>query len=139
VNVAQDVDEEWPLEVYDRLGEAINITMQPFDMLFYESHSLIHGRPYVLKGRYYANIFIHFEAMEESLEGGNMQQETNERLPPYILPGSPVAEEWLADHPLGWSKVRDGCDVTTWSKLAWLTDKSHCRQSTRMTHLGSIV
>ena len=26
-----------------------------------ESHSVIHGRPFALKGRYYANIFVHFE------------------------------------------------------------------------------
>ena len=26
-----------------------------------ESHSLLHGRPFPLKGRYFANIFIHFE------------------------------------------------------------------------------
>jgi prolyl 4-hydroxylase len=26
VNVAQDVDEDWPLEVYDRNGHAVNIT-----------------------------------------------------------------------------------------------------------------
>jgi hypothetical protein len=31
------------------------------DMVLYESHSVIHGRPFPLKGRYYANIFIHFE------------------------------------------------------------------------------
>jgi prolyl 4-hydroxylase len=26
-----------------------------------ESHTVIHGRPFALKGRYYANIFVHFE------------------------------------------------------------------------------
>lgn len=30
-------------------------------MVLYESGSLIHGRPFPLKGRYFANIFIHFE------------------------------------------------------------------------------
>jgi prolyl 4-hydroxylase len=29
INVDQDVDEEWPLEVYDRFGNAVNITMEP--------------------------------------------------------------------------------------------------------------
>ena len=41
--MAQDVDEEWPLEVYDRFGKAINITMEPGDMVLYESGSLVHG------------------------------------------------------------------------------------------------
>jgi hypothetical protein len=31
------------------------------DMVLYESHSVIHGRPFPLKGKFYANIFIHFE------------------------------------------------------------------------------
>eukprot|EP00560_Eucampia_antarctica_P010004 CAMPEP_0197828808 /NCGR_PEP_ID=MMETSP1437-20131217/5339_1 /TAXON_ID=49252 ORGANISM="Eucampia antarctica, Strain CCMP1452" /NCGR_SAMPLE_ID=MMETSP1437 /ASSEMBLY_ACC=CAM_ASM_001096 /LENGTH=225 /DNA_ID=CAMNT_0043430203 /DNA_START=321 /DNA_END=998 /DNA_ORIENTATION=- len=35
--------------------------MNPGDMLLYESHSVIHGRPFPLRGRYHANIFIHFE------------------------------------------------------------------------------
>jgi hypothetical protein len=43
VNVAQDVDEDWPIEVYDRFGKAVNITMQPGDMVLYESGSLVHG------------------------------------------------------------------------------------------------
>ena len=58
INVAQDVDEDWPLEVYGRDGLAVNVTMKPGDMVLYESHSLIHGRPFPLKGRYFANIFI---------------------------------------------------------------------------------
>ena len=29
-------------------------------MVLYESHSILHGRPFALKGRYFANIFIHF-------------------------------------------------------------------------------
>jgi hypothetical protein len=44
INVDQDVDEPWPLEVYDRQGNAVNVTMEPGDMVLYESGSLIHGR-----------------------------------------------------------------------------------------------
>lgn len=61
INVDQDVDEDWPLEVYGHDGKAYNVTMKPGDMVLYESHSIIHGRPFPLKGRYYANIFVHFE------------------------------------------------------------------------------
>ena len=43
VNVAQDVDEDWILEVFDRQGNAVNVTMEPGDMVLYESGSLIHG------------------------------------------------------------------------------------------------
>ena len=33
VNVAQDVNEEWPLEVYGHDGVATNVTMAPGDMV----------------------------------------------------------------------------------------------------------
>lgn len=92
VNVAQDVDEDWPLEVYDRFGNAVNVTMEPFDMVFYESHSLIHGRPFPLKGRYMANVFIHFEVIGPQ-DGEKVDEkyvtENGQVLPPYLLPSSP--------------------------------------------------
>jgi hypothetical protein len=56
INVAQDVDEPWPLEVIGHDGKAANVTMEPGDMVLYESHSVIHGRPFPLKGRFFANI-----------------------------------------------------------------------------------
>lgn len=82
INVDQDVDEPWILEVYDRHDRAVNITMEPGDMVLYESGSLLHGvsyshqmrfcidsrrpltvdfisisqRPFPLKGNFYANI-----------------------------------------------------------------------------------
>jgi prolyl 4-hydroxylase len=67
VNVAQDVDEPWPIEVYGHDGKAYNVTMEPGDMVLYESHSLLHGRPFPLKGRYFANVFIHFEPTGHTL------------------------------------------------------------------------
>mmetsp|Transcript_30398 Transcript_30398/g.65643 ORF Transcript_30398/g.65643 Transcript_30398/m.65643 type:complete len:559 (+) Transcript_30398:70-1746(+) len=68
VNVDQDVDEPWPLEVYGHDGNAYNITMEVGDMVFYESHTVIHGRPFPLVGRHYANVFIHFEPLGHSLQ-----------------------------------------------------------------------
>lgn len=61
LNVAQDVDEDWPTEIYDHQGRAHNITLKPGELLLFESASCIHGHPFPLKGRYYASIFIHFE------------------------------------------------------------------------------
>jgi len=31
------------------------------DLVLYESHSVIHGRPFPFTGDFYANIFVHFE------------------------------------------------------------------------------
>lgn len=61
LNVAQDTDEEWPLEIYDHQGHAHNITLHPGEMLLFESASVIHGHPFPLNGRFYASIFLHFE------------------------------------------------------------------------------
>jgi hypothetical protein len=56
INVAQDVDEPWPLEVFGHDGVAYNVTIEPGEMIMYESHSILHGRPFPLKGRYFANV-----------------------------------------------------------------------------------
>lgn len=61
INVDQDVDEPWPIEVYDHNGNAYNVTMEPGDMVLYESSTVLHGRPFPLKGRFFANVFVHFE------------------------------------------------------------------------------
>jgi prolyl 4-hydroxylase len=117
VNVAQDVDEPWPLEVIGHDGKAHNVTMEPGDMVLYESHSVIHGRPFPLKGRFYANVFIHFEPTGHSLRHGlNHEKEDlyekyhkavqekyggheNEGIPPYILENSEESEIWHRRHP----------------------------------------
>lgn len=44
INVAQDVDGNWPLEVVGHDNIARNITMDPGDMVLYESHSVVHGK-----------------------------------------------------------------------------------------------
>ena len=77
INVGQDVDEDWPLEVYDHEGWAHNITMTPGDVVLYESHSVLHGRPFPLKGKYYANIFVHFKPLFAGDDGG---VENNEKI-----------------------------------------------------------
>ena len=53
IQVAQDVDEPWPIEVVSHNGRRHNITMEPGDMILYESHTVLHGRPYPLKGKFY--------------------------------------------------------------------------------------
>ena len=68
INIAQDVDEKWPLEVYAHNGKAYNITMEPGEMILYESHTVMHGRPFPLKGRYYANLFVHFKPLFNKIQ-----------------------------------------------------------------------
>lgn len=124
VNIAQDVDEDWPVEIYDHDGKAHNITLQPGDMMLFESHSVIHGRPFPLKGRHYSMLFIHFEPTGHSLrhnadagikdvelqykqaaedsKGG--QSASHDTLPPYIIRESPEEIHWKELHPEGWKE-----------------------------------
>jgi hypothetical protein len=66
INVDQDVNEPWPIEVYDHDGRAHNVTMAPGDMVLYESSTVLHGRPTPLNGSFYANIFVHFEPIDHA-------------------------------------------------------------------------
>jgi prolyl 4-hydroxylase len=91
------------LEVYDRHDRAVNVTMEPGDMVLYESGSLIHGRPFPLKGKYFANIFIHFEPTGRRL-GASEPYVTTSDLPPYLNANTPEADHWLKMHPGGWKK-----------------------------------
>lgn len=122
INVAQDVDEPWPLEVYGHDGKAYNVTLDVGDMLLYESHSVIHGRPFPLKGRSYANVFIHFEPAGHCVRhsarmsgedvAGDAEHmyriakqtsapevDKTEVLPLHIVPGSMEAKRWTQDLP----------------------------------------
>lgn len=106
INVAQDVDEPWPLEVYDRHDRAVNVTMEPGDLVLYESGSLMHGRPFPLKGRFYANIFIHFEPTGRPLgdKTDDYLDTLDDFYPPYLLPNSPEMANWKSRNPQGWRK-----------------------------------
>mmetsp|Transcript_22113 Transcript_22113/g.46546 ORF Transcript_22113/g.46546 Transcript_22113/m.46546 type:complete len:483 (-) Transcript_22113:78-1526(-) len=123
LNVAQDVDEDWPIEMYDHDGVAHNITLSPGEMVLWESHSILHGRPFAMKGKMYAMLFIHFEPTGHSLrhgaessvvkdvhaqykaaaaEGVGGQSASDRGLPPYIIRESPEESHWRASHPNGW-------------------------------------
>lgn len=71
IQVDQDLDEPWPIEVYARDGKAYNVTMDPGDMVLYESHTTLHGRPFPMKGRFYANVFVHFSPIDHDQENEN--------------------------------------------------------------------
>jgi len=62
INVGQiDIDEPWALTVQNRLLKPRDIIFDKgFDVALYESSTLVHGRPKPLKGKVYANFFIHY-------------------------------------------------------------------------------
>lgn len=54
------LDEPWPLSLVDDKNQRMQIDLEPGEFLFYEGARLAHGRPYPLKGDYYAAIFVHY-------------------------------------------------------------------------------
>lgn len=124
INVDQDVDEPWPLEVWGHDGMPYNITMDPGDMILYESHSVIHGRPFPMRGRHFANIFVHFEPLgafrreskdptdnedysQEMIYHEDALESRKHNLPPYIIPGSTWAKEWKKQNSDGWQLLKN--------------------------------
>lgn len=102
INIEQNVDEPWPLEIYDHQGMAHNITLEPGEMVLYESASCIHGRPYPLQGSFYANAFLHFETIGP-LNDIKKCGSHADGLPPYIVPNSDWVEDWRKRNPRGWT------------------------------------
>ena len=60
LNIDQQVDEPWPLQIEDHAGEEHEVYLQPGEMALYESAILRHGRVKPLKGDYFSNLFVHF-------------------------------------------------------------------------------
>ena len=64
INVAQEVDTDWALNIEDNYDFKHEIYLSPQSMIFYEGHSLLHGRLLPLDGDNYVNIFLHFRPKE---------------------------------------------------------------------------
>ena len=94
-----------PLEVYGHDGKATNITMEPGDMVLYESHSVIHGRPFPFKGNFYANVFVHFEPLGPLDPNDEGTYDPNLDIPPYVIPDSVWEKEWMKTNRQGWRGV----------------------------------
>jgi hypothetical protein len=82
INVDQDLNSPWPVEVYDHAGHAHNVSMKPGDMVMYESHTCVHGRPSPLDGDYYANVFVHFIPVDSSGHEKNEGSSETMKYPP---------------------------------------------------------
>ena len=62
MNIGQyGMDEAWPLQIYDlHSGEMTNVTMEPGELLFYESAKCLHGREVPLQGDAFVSLFAHY-------------------------------------------------------------------------------
>ena len=64
INISKDVDEDWPLVIEDHFYRKHEIFLDPGEVIFYESARLLHGRPYPLNGKSFANIFCHYRPID---------------------------------------------------------------------------
>ena len=64
INVDQQVDKPWALNMEDNYNHKHEILLQPQCMVFYESRNLLHGRVNPLEGDRYVNLFLHFKPKE---------------------------------------------------------------------------
>jgi prolyl 4-hydroxylase len=67
--VASELDQPWPLQVEKEDGTVSQVNLCPGEFLFYEGARLAHGRPYPLRGDYYAAIFLHYHPIVTSTQG----------------------------------------------------------------------
>ena len=60
INLGQEVDLPWHLDILNNLEEAAKVELKPGEMILYESARLPHGRTQAFHGDSYMNIFVHF-------------------------------------------------------------------------------
>ena len=66
INIDQDMEQDWVLDILDHHGDSHKIGLQPGEMLLYESAKLPHGRVKPLVGDSYTNIFVHFKPLDHA-------------------------------------------------------------------------
>jgi hypothetical protein len=94
INIAQGpYDEPWPLEIYDHVEHQRHlITMEPGEIVFYESARCMHGRPIPLRGDFYVNLFAHYRPRGDP--GWFKKERTWNGEPPPCLDYHPECEGW---------------------------------------------
>ncbi len=79
-----------------------------------------------MKGKYYANVFIHFETIGPA-DGSPVQRDGD--LPPYLIAGSRWEQQWRKDNPTGWQMDMDPHDVARKGDMRSLQDLAQTNPS----------
>jgi len=108
VNIAQEnLSEPWPVEVYDHANRLHEVTMEPGDVVYYESAKCLHGRnkPLQGKGAHYVNLFTHYRPVGDP---SWYTKENPERTPePLLEVGECRNEQSIQDVGVGAVKCGD--------------------------------
>lgn len=60
LHIEHDLDQPFPFEIEDWTGSYAKVNLEAGDMIFYESAKCFHRRSTPMKGRFHANIFLHY-------------------------------------------------------------------------------
>lgn len=98
IHVGHEYDndgEPWPIEIEDHDGNLHAVNLEAGQMLFYESAVCLHGRRKVLKGKYYASIFAHYQPVDTKMWHWHTEDVIN-NVPPHWRDG--ILEEKGSRH-----------------------------------------
>jgi len=90
VNIAQDnLSQPWPIEVFDHADRLHEVTMEPGDIVYYESAKNLHGRnrPLACKGNggcSYVNLFTHYRPVHDGAKWHRNLNDMPNRPPPLL-------------------------------------------------------
>lgn len=59
-HIDSDLDEPWPIEIEDHDGNVHAVSLQPGQVLYYESSKQYHARVTPMRGRHYGSVFVHY-------------------------------------------------------------------------------
>ena len=87
LHIDSKLDEPFPIEIEDALGEYAGVDLKPGQMMFYESAKCFHRRSVPMKGEYYASLFLHYRPVNWTFS----RNEIKLAVPPYWNEGLPTA------------------------------------------------
>ena len=64
IHIDHESDEPWPLHIEDHDGVEHRVSLEPGQMLLYESATCPHARPTPFPGEHYGSLFVHFKPLE---------------------------------------------------------------------------
>ena len=73
--------EPWPLAIESFDGTTVEVSLEPGDMLLYESSKCMHGRPRQFNGRFYTSLFVHYAPKEPNDD--TVSERIHYRIPPH--------------------------------------------------------
>ena len=72
------LEEPWPLYIEDEEGRPTEVSIEPGEIVLFEGARLKHGRPWPMKGDYYASMFVHYAPPDWDLTDADVERHHRE-------------------------------------------------------------